>query len=362
MHEATVIMEGRCGVGEPSFARLECVLRRSGVPDRVPLFELGNDLEHGVLHALGVLRPRPSNEEADWHFRQHLDHQLALGYDYVKVMPANTLFAAAPPRDSWRAAEALHQPPPARRRVASRADFDRYPWPRPEQVDYRLLERAARLLPSDMRILSGTAGVLETTLDVLGLEGIGYLLADDEPLVAATFDRVGAHLVAVTAALAEQSAVGALFHTDDLAFRTQTLLSPAALRRYVLPWHRRVVEAAHRHGKPIVLRSGGRLEAVAEDVLSCGWDARHGFEDVAEPVWQAKERYGSRIALLGGFDVDRLARSSADEVRAHTRYLLEHCAPGGGYALGTGRAVGAPVPVENYLAMVDAAREWSMGD
>jgi uroporphyrinogen decarboxylase len=113
------------------------------------------------------------------------------------------------------------------------------------------------------------------------------------------------------------------------------------------------VEAVHAHGKPIILHSCGNLAEVMEDIIACGWDARHSFEDQIEPVWEAKARWGKRIALLGGFDMDKLARMTAAEVRAHTRFLIEKCAPGGGWALGTGNSVANYIPVDNFLTMLE---------
>jgi len=51
--------------------------------------------------------------------------------------------------------------------------------------------------------------------------------------------------------------------------------------------------------------------------------------------------------------MDKISRMTLDQVRAHTRFLIERCAPGGGWALGTGNSVANYVPVENFLAMVD---------
>ena len=73
---------------------------------------------------------------------------------------------------------------------------------------------------------------------------------------------------------------------------------------------------------------------------------------------EAKRRYGKRVALLGGVDVDMLCRSSEDDVRAYTRRVIEACAPGGGWALGTGNSVANYIPVRNYLAMLDEGRRF----
>ncbi len=73
---------------------------------------------------------------------------------------------------------------------------------------------------------------------------------------------------------------------------------------------------------------------------------------------EAKKRYGARIAVLGGIDVDLLARGTPEQIRARTREVLDICAPGGGYGLGSGNSVANYIPVPNYLAMIEAAWEW----
>jgi len=57
--------------------------------------------------------------------------------------------------------------------------------------------------------------------------------------------------------------------------------------------------------------------------------------------------------LLGGFDVDKISRMTEQQVREHTRFLISKCAPGGGWALGTGNSVANYVPVNNFLTMME---------
>jgi uroporphyrinogen decarboxylase len=139
-----------------------------------------------------------------------------------------------------------------------------------------------------------------------------------------------------------------------LGFKTQTLIGVNDLRKYVLPWHKRLAEIAHAAGKPCILHCCGNLSEIMEDIIEyVGIDAKHSYEDSILPVSEAKRLYGDRIAILGGFDVDRLCRSSEGEVRQETRHLVENLGADGGYALGSGNSIAAYVPVENYLAMLD---------
>jgi uroporphyrinogen decarboxylase len=345
-------------VPQPDFRRFEMVLRRQGEPDRVPFYELFSNIQAEVLAAIGKAEPPPPPdapaEEREAHaWRGHITYMLSLGYDYIN---AGAYGFGFPQKENPKAITPQGERAyflASSHTIANRADFEKYPWPDLSKVDYTPLERIGKLLPPGMKVIPGSSGVLENAMWLLGYEGISYLLFEDERLVADMFDAVGSRIVEFLGRQAAFEVVGAVNLGDDLGFRTQTLISPGALREYVFPWHRKIVEAVHRHGKPAILHACGNVSEVMEDIIACGWDAKHSFEDAIEPVWEAKAEYGGRIALLGGFDMDKLCRMSVADVRRHARFLLEKCAPGGGWALGTGNSVANYVPVESFLAMLD---------
>ena len=103
------------------------------------------------------------------------------------------------------------------------------------------------------------------------------------------------------------------------------------------------------------MHSCGNLATVMDDLIdNVGIDAKHSYEDAILPVQEAKEKYGGRIAILGGLDVDRLCRSSPAEITRFSNRLLDECGADGGYALGSGNSIADYVPAENYLAMLAA--------
>ena len=137
------------------------------------------------------------------------------------------------------------------------------------------------------------------------------------------------------------------------------MISPDDLREFVLPGHKRLAEMSHAAGRPYMLHSCGKIDAIMEDLIeNVRIDALHSFEDNIENVVEAKRKYGHRIALLGGIDMDVLCRSSEEGVRVRVRETLEQCMPEGGYVLGTGNSVANYVPIENYLAMLDEGRKF----
>ncbi len=333
---------------DPDFGRFLKVLRREGEPDRVPFAELGADAEF-----MEAVLEEPVRSVAQqvrfWH---------ALGFDYASiraVVPWARIRASAPDtaplphfRREWVNTQSAA--------FTDREGFEKHPWPKPRDVDYSDLEEAIRVAPEGMGIVGRTSGVLENTLFTLSLEGFSYMLADDPDLARDTVDTVGALLLEVVETMANMDGVGAIFFGEDMGFKTATMVSPATLRELIFPWHRRIVQAAHQAGKPIILHSCGNLKAIMDEIIEIGWDAKHSFEDVIEPITEAKDRYGDRIALLGGIDMDLLGRGTEEAVRARVREVMAHCAPGGGFALGSGNTVANYVQVENYLAMLDEGR------
>ena len=78
-------------------------------------------------------------------------------------------------------------------------------------------------------------------------------------------------------------------------------------------------------------------------------------------MFEFKRNYGDRVAILGGVDVDKLARLPEPELRAHVRKVIAACSTGGRYALGSGNTVCNYVPIGNYFAMVEECMHYAGG-
>ncbi len=241
--------------------------------------------------------------------------------------------------------------------ISDRKSFDAYPWPDPEKADYGFIDRlAAAIHPGQRIIINGPCGVLENAIRVVGYETLCMLMADDPALVGDVFEAIGKRIESYYKRALRHAAVGAVIGNDDWGFKSQTMLSPDAMRRLVLPWHRRLVAAAHAAGRPAILHSCGCLDSVWEDIVEdLRYDAKHSYEDSIEPVEQAYERLHRRVAVLGGIDVDFVCRATPEKVYRRALGMLERAAADGGYALGTGNSVPEYVPDEGYWAMVRAA-------
>lgn len=247
--------------------------------------------------------------------------------------------------------------------IATWEDFERYPWPKVEHFDFFAFEYLNAHLPEGMGLMaSHGGGIFEHLSWIMSIEGLCLALYDDPSLVEAIVERLGELMTAFYRHLLDLDRLVALFPGDDMGFRSGTLIAPEALRRLILPWHRRFAAMAHRRGIPYFLHSCGNVEAIMEDLIEeVGIDGKHSFEDAILPVHEFQARYGHRIATLGGLDVHLLATASPEQVRGKTRWLIETCGSRGRYAIGSGNSIPSYIPVENYLAMVDEALDGAIG-
>jgi uroporphyrinogen decarboxylase len=285
--------------------------------------------------------------------RQVMQAYLRAGYDHVNVLVPDFEFPSY--REYHSTTISLSQGG----MITDRASFEAYTWPNPDTADYTVLDVLAAELPEGMKIIAyGPSGLLENVIAIVGFETLCYLLADDPALVGEIFDQAGAILTRYYEIVSAHPAVGACIDNDDWGYKTQTMLSPRQMRRYVFPWHKRIVSAIHQNGKPVVLHSCGHFERILEDMTDIGIDARHSYEDNILPVEQAYECYRDRFAIFGGIDVDFVCRATPEQVYERAKAMLERTAERGGYALGTGNSVPDYVPDEGYFAMIRAALAW----
>ena len=345
----------------PDYRRLLRALRRCGNPDVVPFLELYADPEVIAAAVGGPIISRDAERMDREALERALDQKILfwhhLGYDAFLQWPIIDL----PDLRRLQSEDTAALAQGSRRWVDEKAgiittweDFERYPWPRPEDADLYPLEYAARHVPEGMAIIASVSGFVEPVMWLMGYEAFALAIYDQPDLVEAMFGRIAEIFVPVARALAQMDRVIALWMGDDMGFKTGTLIAPDHLRRFALPRQKQIVQVAHGQGLPFLLHSCGKIEAVMDDLIDdVGIDARHSFEDVIEPVESFVARHGDRIAVVGGVDVDLLGRGTEEQVRARTRQILEACAPSRGYVLGTGNSVANYVPLRNFLAMVD---------
>lgn len=334
---------------KPEFNNLLTILD-CGIPNRPTLFEF---FLHEKLYEklAGQKFVDTSNRLA--HFKFLITAFKNAGYDYATVRGSDFQF---PLEDvETQKTRSLNQGYV----IKDRKDFDAYTWPSPEDHDYSALADIEDFLPEGMKlIVYGPGGVLENVISLVGYDNLCYMLYEDPNLIEDIFEKVGSSLVKYYEICAKYDSVGALISNDDWGFKTQPMLSPQHLRKYVFPWHKRITEVTHNTGKPVILHSCGNIiEFMDEIIYDMKYDGKHSFEDAILPVEEVYKIWHREIAILGGIDVDFLCRASEVEIVERCKNMLKLSERTGSYALGSGNSIPEYVPDDKYFAMISVINE-----
>ncbi|MEI7436971.1 MAG: uroporphyrinogen decarboxylase family protein [bacterium] len=354
---------------QPDWPGLVDNIRRRGTPERVYFMELFQDPE--IREAIAkrfALTTGLDPRDPDFERKKYIAIQRFCGYDFVRIGMVGLEFPffnhavknTASSSNGARNFRDEHTGP-----ITNWEEFEKFPWPDPRTPSAtRELEWYQKNLPEDMCIVGsgGFAHQMEFLSWLMGYETLCYALSEQRELVAAIARKLEDFFSNSLTRILEFDRVKLVWGSDDMGFKTGLLISPPDMRELVLRCHKQLAATSHAAGRPYLLHSCGNLSEIMEELIDAvGIDAKHSFEDTIEDVCDVKRRYGRRLSLIGGIDVDFLCRADEPAIRERVRKTLDVCQPGGGYCLGTGNSVANYIPLDNYMIMLDEGRRYSGG-
>ncbi len=339
---------------QPDFHRLRTALL-GDQPDRVPLFELGVARS---IKAQYLGRQIISIQD-------EIDFAAKAGYDYIKLSPIIDMNPdKAVPKEGERITEMTDHSADRSWHASGKGiitnweEFEKFRWPKPDEIKFTLFEEAQLILPENMKIVAQYGDIFTWVWDFMGFETFSFALIDDPELIGAMFEKIGSIVYHLFEKMADYDKVGALFYSDDIAINTGLFVSPNVYEQYLFPWMKKIGDLCQQHDYPFIYHTDGNIREVLDDIKSCGVNAIHPIEPQAMDIKELKQKYGKSFCLIGNVDVDLLSRGAREQVVDRVKYLLREIAPGGGYCLGSGNSVPEYVSPKNFAAMVDTVREY----
>lgn len=143
-------------------------------------------------------------------------------------------------------------------------------------------------------------------------------------------------------------------------------LKPAAhneqLDGILFPFYQKLNDWIHDNTAWLTMKhSGVFTETSIERIIRAGFDILHLSEtsEKMEPL-ALKKSYGHDLIFWGGgLSTQTLLAGKPEQVRAQLLQRCEILAKDGGYVFNTAGNIPASVPVENFVAMLDAIREFN---
>ncbi|NQU13876.1 MAG: hypothetical protein HQ561_07000 [Desulfobacteraceae bacterium] len=188
----------------------------------------------------------------------------------------------------------------------------------------------------------------------LGMENFSLLLYDNRALVERLLDIYFDWMVVVAERI-NQLGFDFFWTTDDYAFKTGMLFSPADFRDLLFERYKRVLDKLHI---PWVLHSDGNIKESIPILLELGVWGIHPNEKGPMDIKAIKEEFGDRMCVMGNVDLVLLGRGTPEQVDAEVKELIKGCGPGGGYIITSGNSLASFLKPECVIAMAEAVRKY----
>jgi len=276
-------------------------------------------------------------------------------------------------------------------KAASITDIDHFPWPNPDDFDYKIVgkvlgkapdkacfakpgytiqqegltkEDSARgsEVPKSSRGSGSWMPILCTLFELFGLEETLVKLHKEPKLIEAAISHIESFILEFSRRLldATRGVADIYYFGDDFAGKGGMLLSPEHWRRYLKPSYKRIFELAKGYDLKVWFHSCGTFRPVLSDLIDIGmdiWETVQVHLPGNEPE-QLKREYGQDIAFYGAINSQHtLPFGTPEDVRVEVRERMRVLGRGGGYICGPDHSVLPDVPIENVLAMLDEARK-----
>lgn len=209
-------------------------------------------------------------------------------------------------------------------------DLEFFQWPDPSlYIDREECRRRVLAAPADKAVIAMLwSAHFQDTCAAFGMEKALMNMADPdyEELFTAVDSKVLDFYLKANEIFLEAAKghLDAILIGNDMGSQRGLMLSPAMIRKFIMPGCRRLVEQAHSYGVKVIYHSCGSIADVIPDLIEAGVDAIHPIQALAAGMDAAslKERFQGQVSFCGGVDTqDLLVNGSPDEIRAKVREL-----------------------------------------
>ena len=245
-------------------------------------------------------------------------------------------------------------------------EFDTFPIPNPDDFDYDGALAQARSYGGEFGLYVGNPGVpdvLNSNGRIMGMEDVlCHLLLGDEAAIRFMQRRAESQL-----GIMERTIDRCRDHLDfvwlgeDLGTQIGPMISMDLYRERLKPIHKAFVDLADAYGLPVIVHTCGSSSWVYEEFIEMGIRGVDTLQPEAtnmSPEYLSSH-FGGRLNFRGCISTaGALAYGTAAETEEVCRKTLEIMMPTRGYHFAPTHEIQDGTPVENVIAMYNAAHRY----
>jgi len=268
-------------------------------------------------------------------------------------------------QEFWGPAKVVPENFPKHHPITSMEDLKNYKWPDP--ADSELLnpikDICERYQDDYFIIVDLSSTLIEAAYaHIVGTQNFFLMMFDQPELITAVLDGLTEYYTEM-GKNAIKMGVDMVRVGDDVGAQQAMMISPAQWRELAKPRFDYMFKEFRKENPDIFIKlhSCGDYSPIIPDEVELGVNLSGLMQPTGGNKDQQglKKKYGSDIAFIGGFDVQRLLpRGQVEDVRNGVLEVMKNLAVGGGYIFSPSHYILADVPVQNIYTMLEAQRDF----
>jgi uroporphyrinogen-III decarboxylase len=229
---------------------------------------------------------------------------------------------------------------------------------RDDRIDWTAVERAKNLQAEGTLVRAEIPGGWDIARELMGEEHACLSYYTEPDLMRDILLTLRETSVRVLEQVTEKVVVDQLFVHEDMAGKSGPLIGPVQVRRFLAPYYSACWEVVSGNGTRLFnLDSDGNMTPILDAFVECGVNVMHPFEPAAGmDIVAVREKFGTRLAILGGIDKHVLRRSK-EEIDRELEYKMQPLMRQGGTVFGLDHRIPNGTPLANYRYYVRRGRQ-----
>ena len=242
-----------------------------------------------------------------------------------------------------------------------------FPVPNPDDFDYDAIGAELDAM-KDYAIYIGDAGtgdVINSTGRLMGMEdALCNLMLEDEATLHQLNKRINMSIAVLERTLERyKNKIDFFWMGEDLGTQHSPMISIDMYRNIIKPIHKRFTDLAKAYKLPVIVHTCGSSSWVYDDFIEIGVSAVDTLQPEATNMSPEylKKAFGGRLSFRGCISTaGPLANGTAKETYDYCRDTLKIMMEGYGYHFAPTHSIQDNSPVENVIAMYQAAHDFGV--
>jgi uroporphyrinogen decarboxylase len=249
-------------------------------------------------------------------------------------------------------------------------DIESFDWPNPHNPDmFTGVKEQAQYWYENTDYVVGAdgikVGILQTASQLRGYDKLFLDFALNPEITHAFLDRMSGIINEMYRQYLKVVGpyVQVVVITDDQGTQNSLMVSPKMFREFIKPRLKSLIDTIKETADvKVLMHCDGAILKIIPDLIEIGVDILNPIQTVVkdfDDTQKLKTQFGDQICFHGGIDVQQvMVNATVQEMQQEVQCRIHDLGTSGGYVIAPCHNINVDIPVENTIAMFEAANEF----